>query len=296
MYFQDLILSLQKYWGEYGCVIEQPLDLEVGAGTFHPATFFGSLGPDDWNVAYVQPSRRPTDGRYGDNPMRMGFYYQYQVILKPAPENCQELYLDSLRAAGLDLEAHDVRFTHDDWKGPTLGAAGLGWQVEMDGLEISQFTYFQQVGGYELDPVCVELTYGLERIAMALQGITDAYALQWNSSHSYGDIRLEGEKQFCAYNFEHANVQRLLQAFELYEAEAQDLIEAQLYYPAYDQVCKCSHLFNVLDARRAISVTERERYIQRIARMSKGCAKAYLDSLKSDEETEETPTTSAVAG
>jgi len=280
MCFQNLILTLQRFWGDQGCVLEQPLDLEVGAGTFHPATFFGALGPNPWRVAYVQPSRRPTDGRYGKNPMRMGFYYQYQVILKPAPDHCQELYLDSLRSAGLNLGEHDVRFTHDDWKGPTLGAAGLGWQVEMDGLEISQFTYFQQVGGIELDPICVELTYGLERIAMALQRTTDVYALSWNDDHSYGNLRLEGERQFCAYNFEHASVRRMLQAFELYEAEAKDLLSVPLVYPAYECICKCSHLFNVLDARRAISVTEREHYIRRIQVLSKGCAKAYLTSFE----------------
>lgn len=279
MHFQDVILALHRFWEEQGCVLEQPFDLEVGAGTFHPATFFGALGPSPWKVAYVQPSRRPRDGRYGDNPMRMAFYYQYQVLLKPAPADSQELYLESLRALGLRLEEHDVRFIHDDWKGPTLGAAGLGWQVEMDGLEISQFTYFQQVGGFELDPVCVELTYGLERITMALQGTGDVYALSWNPDHRYGELRLGPEKQYCAYNFEHADVGRMHQAFELYEAEARHCLSAGLVYPAYDCIAKCSHLFNLLDARRAISVTERERTIQRIQALSKACAKAYVDSL-----------------
>lgn len=279
MDFQNLILTLNHYWDERGCVLEQPLDLEVGAGTFHPATFFGTLGPSPWRVAYVQPSRRPTDGRYGENPMRLGFYYQYQVVLKPAPSDCQALYLDSLRALGLVLEDHDVRFTHDDWKGPTLGAAGLGWQVEMDGLEVSQFTYFQQVGGYELDPVSVELTYGLERIAMALQNTRDVYALRWNETKRYGELRLSPEKQFCTYHFERADVGRLQQAFALYEAEANSCLTNALAFPAYDCVCKCSHLFNVLDARRAISVTEREHFIRRIQALSKKCARVYLETL-----------------
>jgi len=284
MHFQDLILKLHGFWRDRGCVLEQPFDLEVGAGTFHPATFFGVLGPSPWKVAYVQPSRRPTDGRYGDNPMRMGFYYQYQVILKPAPADSQALYLDSLRHLGLNLEQHDVRFIHDDWKGPTLGASGLGWQVEMDGLEISQFTYFQQMGGYELDPVSVELTYGLERIGMALQETADAYALSWNDDFAYGDLRLRPEREFCAYHFEHAEVEGLFRAFEFYESEARRCIAVPLPHPAYDLTCKCSHLFNVLDARRAISVTERERYIQRIQKLAKGAARAYVESLAPSDE------------
>jgi glycyl-tRNA synthetase alpha chain len=271
-----LILALQNYWRAQGCVLEHPYDLEVGAGTFHPATFFGVLGKRPWRAAYVEPSRRPTDGRYGDNPIRMQAYYQYQVILKPAPDDVQELYLKSLVSIGIDPQRHDLRFEKDDWKGPTLGAAGLGWQVVLDGLEISQFTYFQQMGGIELDPISCELTYGTERIAMTLQGVESVWDLHWDETHTYGELKSEGERQFCSYNFEAADIGLIGKLFELHEMEAKRLLEADLIYVAYEQTIKCSHLFNLLDARRAISVTERERFIQRIQALSRGCAKAYL--------------------
>lgn len=284
MNFQDLLLALQQYWRAQGCLLEQPWDLEVGAGTFHPATFFGVLGPRPWRVAYVEPSRRPTDGRYADNPMRMQAYYQYQVVLKPAPSNVQDLYLQSLVSLGIDLKRHDVRFEHDDWKGPTLGAAGLGWQVVLDGLEISQFTYFQQMGGIELAPISCELTYGTERIAMALQGTNSVWELRWDQAHTYGELKRESERQFCAYNFAAADVVLLAKLFEEHETAAGQLLQAELPYPAYEQAAKCSHLFNLLDARRAISVTERERFIRRIQRLTRGCAKSYLElaEYKSD--------------
>ena len=257
-------------------MLEQPYDLEVGAGTFHPATFFGVLGKRPWRVAYVEPSRRPTDGRYGDNPIRMQAYYQYQVILKPAPDDVQDLYLQSLATMGIDPQHHDLRFEKDDWKGPTLGAAGLGWQVVLDGLEISQFTYFQQMGGIELDPISCELTYGTERIAMALQNVERVWDLRWDDQHTYGELKSEGEREFCAYNFEVADIALISKLFELHETEAKRLLEVHLIYPAYEQAIKCSHLFNLLDARRAISVTERERFIQRIQSLTRGCAKGYL--------------------
>jgi glycyl-tRNA synthetase alpha chain len=283
MHFQDLLLRLQEFWRARGCVLEHPFDIEVGAGTFHPATFFGVLGKRPWHVAYVQPSRRPTDGRYGDNPIRMQFYYQYQVILKPSPDDVQDLYLKSLDELGIDLSKHDVRFEKDDWKSPTLGASGLGWQVVLDGLEISQFTYFQQMGGFELDPISCELTYGTERIAMVLQGVETVWDLQWNDEFTYGDLRLQPERQGCAYNFEKADVPTLLQLFEIYERESKRLLREGLVYPAYEHCAKCSHLFNLLDARRAISTTERERFIQRIQDLAQGCAQLYLEQQEGTE-------------
>ncbi len=278
MNFQDLLLALQHYWRSHGCLLEQPWDIEVGAGTFHPATFFGVLGPKPWKVAYVQPSRRPTDGRYGDNPIRMQFYYQYQVILKPSPDDVQDLYLRSLEDLGIDLRKHDVRFEKDDWKSPTLGASGLGWQVVLDGLEISQFTYFQQMGGTELAPISCELTYGTERIAMILQGVETVWDLQWNDQYTYGELKLPLERQGCRYNFEAADVSTLLKLFEIHEAEAKRLLSERLAGLAYEQMAKCSHLFNLLEARQAISTTERERFIQRVQELARGCAQAYMDS------------------
>ncbi len=278
MNFQDLLLTLQEFWRAQGCVLEQPFDIEVGAGTFHPATFFGVLGPKPWKVAYVQPSRRPTDGRYGDNPIRMQFYYQYQVILKPSPDDVQDLYLRSLEELGIDLAKHDVRFEKDDWKSPTLGASGLGWQVVLDGLEISQFTYFQQMGGFELDPVSCELTYGTERIAMVLQGTETVWDLRWNDDHTYGELKLPPEREGCRYNFEAADVPSLLNLFEIHERECRRLVEEGLVFPAYEHCAKCSHLFNLLDARRAISTTERERFIRRVQDLACACARRYVET------------------
>lgn len=280
MYFQDLLLELQRFWKERDCVVWQPYDIEVGAGTFNPATFFGVLGRRPWRVVYVEPSRRPTDGRYGDNPIRMQLYYQVQVILKPSPDDVQDQYLESLQALGVDLDKHDVRFEKDDWKSPTQGASGLGWQVVLDGLEISQFTYFQQMGGVELAPISCELTYGMERIAMAVQDVETVWDLQWNEHVAYGELQLEPERQFCRYNFEAADVEMLSKLFEMHEREAKRLLEEKLVYPAYDQVAKCSHLFNLLDARRAISTTERERFIRRVQDLARGCAQVYLKGLK----------------
>jgi glycyl-tRNA synthetase alpha chain len=276
MNFQDLLLRLQEFWRDQGCVLEQPFDIEVGAGTFHPATFFGVLGGRPWNVAYVQPSRRPADGRYGDNPIRMQFYYQYQVILKPSPDDVQELYLRSLEELGVNLREHDVRFEKDDWKSPTLGASGLGWQVVLDGLEISQFTYFQQVGGIELDPISCELTYGTERIAMMIQNVETVWDLRWNDELSYGELRLPPEREGSRYNFEAADVPSLLKLFEIHEREAKRLLKEELVFPAYEHVAKCSHLFNMLDARRAISTTERERFIRRVQDLACRCAREYI--------------------
>ncbi|MFQ6089916.1 MAG: glycine--tRNA ligase subunit alpha [Candidatus Bipolaricaulia bacterium] len=279
MNFQEMILGLHRFWQEEGCLLEQPYGQELGAGTFNPATFFGVLGPRPWRVAYVEPSRRPTDGRYGENPFRMYLHHQYQVILKPTPKDVQDLYLASLASLGIRLKEHDVKFSRDNWNSPTLGAWGLGWQVEFDGMEITQFTYFQQMGGIDLDPVSVELTYGLERIAMFLQGVDDVYRLRWNEDLTYGDVQREEERQFSIYNFEEADVPTVLELFELAEREAERLLEKGLYLPAYDYTLKCSHLFNVLDARGAISVTERERYIRRIQGLARGCAHAYLEQL-----------------
>ena len=280
MKFQDVFISLQNYWSARGCVIHQPYDIEVGAGTFNPTTFFRVLGPEPYSAAYVEPSRRPTDGRYGENPNRLQHYYQYQVILKPSPDDAQELYLESLVALGIDPKKHDIRFVEDDWESPTLGAWGLGWEVWLDGMEITQFTYFQQVGGIDLSPVTVELTYGLERISMYLQNIDNVYDLQWNNTIKYGDVHLETEKQFSRFNFEASNKERFLEWFEMYEAEAFELLEKKLILPAYDFTLKCSHAFNQLDARGAISVTERTGYIGRVRKLARLCAQEYVFQRK----------------
>ena len=277
--FQGLILSLQNYWSSHGCILLQPLDQEVGAGTFHPATFLRAIGPEPWNTAYVQPSRRPTDGRYGEIPNRLQHYYQFQVLLKPSPDNIQELYLGSLRHLGLDLLEHDIRFVEDNWESPTLGAWGLGWEVWLNGMEVTQFTYFQQVGGLECRPVSGEITYGLERIAMYLQGVNSVYDLVWTNGPqgvvTYGDVFHQNEVEMSAFNFEHANVDFLFQCFNTYEQECQKLIESNLPLPAYEMVLKASHTFNLLDARHAISVTERQRYILRVRTLSRSVAEAY---------------------
>ncbi len=276
MNFQDIILSLQNFWSGKGCALHQPYDIEVGAGTFNPCTFFRVLGPEPYSAAYVEPSRRPADGRYGKNPNRLQHYYQFQVILKPSPENVQDLYLDSLTALGVDPLKHDIRFVEDDWESPTLGAWGLGWEVWLDGMEITQFTYFQQVGGIDLHPVTAELTYGLERIAMYLQNVDNVYDLKWNETILYGDVHLETEKQFSRYNFEASDKERLFQWFDMYEAEAKSLLEQELVLPAYDYALKCSHAFNQLDARGAISVTERTGFIGRVRNLSRLCAEGYV--------------------
>jgi glycyl-tRNA synthetase alpha chain len=275
--FQDLILTLHQFWSKQGCVILQPYDMEVGAGTFHPATALRALGPKPWNAAYVQPSRRPKDGRYGENPNRLQHYYQYQVILKPSPDNIQELYLESLKAIGIDPLKHDIRFVEDDWESPTLGAWGLGWEVWCDGMEVTQFTYFQQVGGIECRPVSGEITYGLERLAMYIQGKENVYDLDFNASGvTYGEVFLENEKQFSAYNLEFADTQQLLRQFEDAEKECMSLIDKKLPLPAYDQCIKASHRFNLLDARGVISVTERASYIARVRALAKACCEAYV--------------------
>ncbi len=276
MNFQDVILNLNQYWGSRDCVIHQPYDIEAGAGTFNPATFFRVLGPEPYRCGYVEPSRRPTDGRYGENPNRLQHYYQYQVILKPSPEDVQNQYLDSLKALGIDPLKHDIRFVEDDWESPTLGAWGLGWEVWLDGMEITQFTYFQQVGSIDLDPVSVELTYGLERITMYLQNVDNVYDLKWTDNVLYGDVHLETEKQFSKYNFEAADKDRLFQWFDMYEAEARALLEQDLVLPAYDYTLKCSHAFNLLDARGAISVTERTGFIGRVRKLARLCAEGYV--------------------
>ena len=277
--FQDIILRLQAYWAGKGCAILQPYDMEVGAGTFHPATTLRSLGPNAWAAAYVQPSRRPTDGRYGENPNRLQHYYQYQVILKPSPPDSQELYLDSLRALGIDPLEHDIRFVEDDWESPTLGAWGLGWEVWCDGMEVTQFTYFQQVGGIECAPVSCELTYGLERLAMYVQGVENVYDLDFNGAGvKYGDVFLQAEQEYSAHNFEYTNADMLTRHFQDAEAECQSLIEAKLALPAYDQCLKASHLFNLLDARGVISVTERQAYIGRVRNLAKACCEGWLQS------------------
>jgi glycyl-tRNA synthetase alpha chain len=277
--FQGLIFILQRYWAEQGCAIVQPLDLEVGAGTFHPATFIRAIGPEPWSAAYVQPCRRPTDGRYGENPNRTQHYYQFQVILKPSPENIQELYLNSLRAVGIDPLVDDIRFVEDNWESPTLGAWGLGWEVWQNGMEVTQFTYFQQVGGIACKPVTGELTYGLERLAMYLQNVDSMFDIVWaetaNGTVTYGDVFLQNEKEMSAYNFEHADTDLLFQQFDNFEADAERILALDLPLPAYEMVMKASHLFNLLDARRAISVTERQRYILRIRALSRGVAEKY---------------------
>ena len=276
--FQDLILKLQKFWAKQGCVILQPFDNEMGAGTFHPATFLGAVGPEPLKAAYVQPSRRPTDGRYGNNPNRLQHYFQFQVILKPSPDNIQELYLKSLKQLGIDMLADDIRFVEDNWESPTLGAWGLGWEVWLNGMEVTQFTYFQQVGGLDCRPVTGEITYGLERIAMYLQGVDNVYDLEWTDGYSYRDIYHQNEVEQSTYNFEHANVEELFHQFDTCEKESQYLLEQNLPLPAYEKVLKASHTFNLLDARHAISVTERARYIGRIRNLAKSVAEAYYAS------------------
>ncbi len=275
MYFQDMIISLEKFWADYGCVIHQPYDIEMGAGTFHPATFFRSLGPEPWSTAYVQPSRRPTDGRYGENPNRLQHYYQYQVIIKPSPLDSQEIYLTSMKQLGIDATKHDIRFVEDDWESPTLGAWGLGWEVWLDGMEVTQFTYFQQVGGMELKPVSLEITYGLERIAMYIQGKENVYDLQWNKHIKYGDVHHMTEVEGSKFNFDYADTAMLMEQFTAYEGESRRLSDEGLVVPAYEYCLKCSHTFNLLDARGAISVTERTGYIARVRRLSKRCAEGY---------------------
>jgi glycyl-tRNA synthetase alpha chain len=276
--FQDLILKLQNFWADQGCMIMQPYDVEMGAGTFHSATFLGAIGPEPMKAAYVQPSRRPTDGRYGENPFRLQHYFQYQVILKPSPDNIQELYLQSLQELGIDMLAEDIRFVEDNWESPTLGAWGLGWEVWLNGMEVTQFTYFQQVGGLDCKPVTGEITYGLERIAMYLQGVDNVYDLTWTDGFTYGDIYHQNEVEQSAFNFKHANVDELFRQFNACEKESQYLLEQQLPLPAYEKVLKASHCFNLLDARHAIGVTERARYIGRIRALAKGVAQAYYDS------------------
>ena len=276
MTLQELILTLHRFWADQGCVIHQPYDLEMGAGTFHPATFLRALGPEPWKAAYPEPCRRPTDGRYGENPNRLQHYYQYQVVLKPSPDNIQSLYLESLMRLGINPKQHDIRFVQDDWESPTLGAWGLGWEVRLDGMEITQFTYFQEIGGIELDPITVELTYGTERIAMYLQQVDSVFDLAWNDTVSYGDIHHQTEVQFSKYNFEEADVPMLTETFQAFEAEAKRLIGKSLTLPAYDYCIKTSHLFNLLDARGAISVAERTGYIARVRGLARLCAESYL--------------------
>ena len=278
MTFQELILALSRYWSRQGCVLLQPYDMEMGAGTFHTATFLRAIGPEPWRAAYVQPSRRPKDGRYGDNPNRLQHYYQYQVVLKPSPENIQELYLDSLRAIGIDTKKHDIRFVEDDWESPTLGAWGLGWEVWLDGMEVTQFTYFQEVGSLPCKPVLGEITYGLERLAMYLQGVENVFDLTWTKGVSYGDVYHQNEVEQSKYNFEHSNVNWLFQQFNDYESEAKRLMEAALPLPAYEMVLKCSHAFNLLDARGAISTTERAAYIGRVRQLARAVAQSYYES------------------
>ena len=279
--FQDTIFNLQKFWSKHGCVILQPYDMEVGAGTFHPATTLRSLGPKPWKAAYVQPSRRPTDGRYGDNPNRLQHYYQFQVIIKPSPSNIKKLYLNSLSVIGINYKDHDIRFVEDDWESPTLGAAGLGWEVWCDGMEITQFTYFQQMAGFECKPVSVELTYGLERICMFIQQKKNVYDLIWNNHGvEYRSVFQQAEKEFSAYNFEYANTENLFKIFDMFESEAKSLVEKKISLPAYDQCLKASHIFNVLDARGAISVAQRAEYIGRIRDITKSVATIWIDTQK----------------
>jgi len=279
--FQDIILRLQNFWADNGCLIMQPLDTEVGAGTFHTPTFLGAIGPEPLNAAYVQPCRRPTDGRYGENPNRLQHYFQYQVVLKPSPDNIQELYLESLKELGIDMLADDIRFVEDNWESPTIGAWGLGWEVWLNGMEVTQFTYFQQVGGLDCRPVTGEITYGLERIAMYLQGVDSIFDLKWTDGFTYGDIYHQNEVEQSAYNFEHANVEELFHTFNACEKEAQHCLENSLPLPAYEKMVKASHSFNMLDARHAISVTERARYIGRIRALAKGVAQSYYETRKS---------------
>ena len=277
MTFQEVILGLQEFWSKKGCLIMQPYDVEKGAGTFHPATFLRCLGPEPWHVAYVEPSRRPTDGRYGDNPNRLQHYYQFQVIIKPSPKDIQEQYLDSLRYLGIDPLVHDIRFVEDDWESPTLGAWGLGWEVWLDGMEITQFTYFQQAGGIDLKPISAEITYGTERIAMYLQGVESVYDLEWTEGVTYGEIHKRDEYEFSKYNFEESDAGMLRDMFDKFERECDKLIEKKLPLPAYDYCLKCSHTFNLLDARGAIGVTERASYIGKVRGLAKKCAEGYLE-------------------
>ena len=279
MYFQDLIMTLHKYWAERGCAVWQPYDIETGAGTMNPATFLKVLGKKPWNVAYVEPSRRPKDGRYGENPNRLQHYFQFQVILKPAPENPQEIYLESLKALGIDPREHDIRFVEDDWESPTLGAWGLGWEVWLDGMEITQFTYFQQAGGLDLEEISVEITYGLERIAMYLQDVDSVFDIKWNQWLTYGDVFKVSEYQWSVYNFEKSDPKMLFELYDVYEHETKRLLEEGLVLPAYDYLLKCSHTFNLLDARGVISVQERARYIRRMNTLAQRIAKMYLETL-----------------
>lgn len=282
MNFQDIILSLHGYWAQYGCVILPAYDMEVGAGTCAPATFLRSLGPDSWRVGYVQPSRRPTDGRYGDNPNRLQRHHQYQVIIKPAPDDAQEIYIASLEKLGIDVVTHDVRFVEDDWESPSLGATGLGWEVWLDGMEITQFTYFQQMGGIELDPISLELTYGLERIAMFIQEKQSVYELEWAPGVTYGDVCHRDEVEFSRYNFDLAAPETCVSVFDTYEAESGRLLDEGQALPAYDCVLKCSHVFNLLDARRAVGVAQRTKYMGRIRHLAGRCARMYLKAQRED--------------
>jgi len=277
MYFQEVIAILNKFWAKQGCIILQPYDMEVGAGTFHPATFLRSLGSEPFSAAYVEPCRRPTDGRYGENPNRLQHYYQYQVIIKPSPDNIQEIYLESLKALGIDPKEHDIRFVEDDWESPTLGAWGLGWEVWLDGMEITQFTYFQQIGGFECNPVTVEITYGLERITMYLQEVENVFDIKWNEKYTYRDIHLRGEIEYSIYNFEQADVNLLKELFDKFEKEGYRLFNLGLALPGYDIVIKCSHIFNLLDARGAISPIERANYIARVRNLAKKAAEIWLN-------------------
>jgi len=284
MYFNNIIMELNKFWSEKGCSILQPIDSQVGAGTFHPATFLRTIDDKPWNVAYVQPSRRPKDGRYGENPNRWQHYFQYQVIMKPSPENIQDLYIESLAAIGIKTDQHDIRFVEDDWESPTLGAWGLGWEVWLDGMEVTQFTYFQQVGGLDLSPISVEITYGLERLAMYIQDVDDIKDIMWNKGVKYFDVFMDHEVEYSHYNFEHADVDFLLESFKLHEKQAISLAEKGLPYPAYEHAMSCSHLFNLLDSRHAISVTERVTYIGRIRDITKACAVKYHEKYTSSQE------------
>jgi len=284
--FQEIIFRLQKFWDEKNCVIHQPYDVEMGAGTFHPETFFGSLSQEDVSIAYVQPSRRPKDGRYGENPNRLQRYYQFQVIIKPSPDNIQTLYLQSLKAIGIKVKKHDIRFVEDDWESPTLGAAGLGWEVWLDGMEISQFTYFQQIAGYELESIPVELTYGLERIAMYIQKVNDFKDIAWNDTKKYGEIYFKSEQEFSEFNFQAADTELLFENFTDFEEEAEKLLKENLVLPAYDFTIKASHVFNLLDARGVISVTERALYIKRIRSLARKCATKFIEQNKARESNE----------
>ncbi|ACR80786.1 MULTISPECIES: glycine--tRNA ligase subunit alpha [Kosmotoga] len=283
MYLQEIIAKLNDYWSSQGCLIDQPYDVEMGAGTFHPSTFLRSLGKKPWRVAFVQPSRRPTDGRYGENPMRTQRYFQYQVIIKPSPENSQELYIGSLEALGIDPKEHDIRFVEDNWESPTLGAWGVGWEVWLDGMEVTQFTYFQQVGSIDVDLISLEITYGLERIAMYLQGKDNFFDIDWNEHFKYGDVFLENERQFSAYNFDVADTEMLFELYRMYTKEFERCMEANLILPAYDYMIKCSHTFNLLDARNAISVAQRQSYIKSIRDMARAVARAYIQQERDSE-------------